>query len=94
MEDVPRAARFYRDVLELAPASEVDEEWAWFWAGEPGTGQRLAVHRGTLLFEEHSPHRPGERWEPRRAVVAGPGLRRGAGGGPRLPCGPWTRRLR
>lgn len=24
--------------------------------------QRIALHGGTLFFEEHSPHPPGERW--------------------------------
>src|SRR5947199_49274 len=31
-------------------------------AGEPGTEQRIAVHKGSLLFEEHSPHPEGHRF--------------------------------
>ena len=62
VEDVPRAARFYRDVLGLIPIREVNEEWAWFWAGEPGVVQRIALHRGTLLYEEKSPLPPGRRF--------------------------------
>ena len=60
--DVSASARFYRDVVGLTPETDGDDEWAWFWVGEPGGGQRLAVHKGTLLFEEHSPHPAGERW--------------------------------
>ncbi|MBC8101492.1 MAG: VOC family protein [Cytophagales bacterium] len=53
--EVSRSATFYRDVVGLIPETEVSPEWAWFWAGEPGISQRLALHRGPLLFEEHSP---------------------------------------
>jgi catechol 2,3-dioxygenase-like lactoylglutathione lyase family enzyme len=60
--DVPAAARFYSEVVGLEPETEANDAWAWFWAGEPGVPQRLALHRGTLLFEEHSPYPPGERW--------------------------------
>ena len=62
--DVARAARFYRDIIGLVPETEPTDEWAWFWAGEVGAPQRLAVHRGPLLFEEHSPHPAGSRWGP------------------------------
>jgi catechol-2,3-dioxygenase len=59
---VRAAARFYRDVVGLAPDGEPHETWAWFWAGEPGAPQRVAVAQGPLLFEEHSPLREGERF--------------------------------
>lgn len=62
VEDVPRAARFYREVVGLTPATEADDEWAWFWTGESHGSPRIALHRGPLLFEEHSPHPPGQRW--------------------------------
>ena len=62
VEDVPRAARFYREVVGLTPATEADDEWAWFWTGESYSSPRSALHRGPLLFEEHSPHPPGQRW--------------------------------
>jgi catechol 2,3-dioxygenase-like lactoylglutathione lyase family enzyme len=62
VSDVPRAARFYREVVGLVPATEADEAWAWFWAGPVGARQRLALRKGPLLFEEHSPRPPGERW--------------------------------
>jgi catechol 2,3-dioxygenase-like lactoylglutathione lyase family enzyme len=74
VQDVPEAARFYRDVVGLELEHETSDEWAWFWAGEPGTPQRIALHRGSLLFEEHSP------------FPEGPPLRHGAlrpGGRPR-----------
>ncbi|MDQ3822596.1 MAG: VOC family protein [Actinomycetota bacterium] len=60
--DVPAAARFYRDVVGLEPDGEASDAWAWFFAGEPGRPQRIALHRGSLLFEEHSPHPEGERF--------------------------------
>ncbi len=62
VQDVPAAAGFYRDVVGLVPEHETSDEWAWFWAGEPGTPQRIALHRGSLLFEEHSPFPEGERF--------------------------------
>ena len=62
VKDVKASACFYQDVVGLAPESEADESWAWFWAGKPGQTQRVALHKGTLLFEEHSPLPEGERW--------------------------------
>jgi catechol 2,3-dioxygenase-like lactoylglutathione lyase family enzyme len=62
VEDVPKAADFYEHVVGLVPEHRTGDEWAWFWAGEPGAAQRLALHRGTLLFEEHSPYPEGERF--------------------------------
>jgi len=62
VEDVPAAARFYEDVVGLTLEHETSDEWAWFWAGRPGEPQRVALHRGPLLFEEHSPLPAGERF--------------------------------
>jgi len=62
VQDVRAAARFYREIVGLIPETEADDAWAWFWAGEPGVNQRVALHKGTLLFEEHSPHPEGERF--------------------------------
>jgi catechol-2,3-dioxygenase len=62
VEDVGRSARFYREVVGLTPENEPENDWAWFWAGEPGRAQRVALHRGPLLFEERSPLPEGERW--------------------------------
>jgi len=62
VEDVPKAARFYEEVVGLTVEHETSDEWAWFWAGRPGEPQRIALHKGSLLFEEHSPLPPGERF--------------------------------
>jgi catechol-2,3-dioxygenase len=62
VDNVERSARFYREVVGLAPENEPENDWAWFWAGEPGRAQRVALHNGPLLFEESSPLPEGERW--------------------------------
>jgi catechol 2,3-dioxygenase-like lactoylglutathione lyase family enzyme len=62
VEDVPKAARFYEHVVGLSPRGAANDEWAWFWAGEPGGAQSVALRRGPLLFEEHSPFPEGERF--------------------------------
>jgi catechol-2,3-dioxygenase len=62
VNDVIAAARFYREVVGLTPETDASETWAWFWAGEPGQTQRVALHRGSLLFEEHSPLPEDHRW--------------------------------
>jgi catechol 2,3-dioxygenase-like lactoylglutathione lyase family enzyme len=62
VDDVRRAARFYEDVVGLDVREPADDDWAWFWAGERDGTQSLALHRGTLLFEEHSPLPRGERF--------------------------------
>ena|SRR2546426_12697203 len=62
VEDVPASARFYEDVVGLMLEHEPSDEWAWFWAGKEGVPQRIALHRGPLLFEEHSPYPEGERF--------------------------------
>jgi catechol-2,3-dioxygenase len=58
VEDVERSARFYREVVGLTPENEPENGWA----GEPGHAQRLALHKGALLFEERSPLPEGSRW--------------------------------
>jgi catechol 2,3-dioxygenase-like lactoylglutathione lyase family enzyme len=62
VEDVPKAADFYEQVVGLEPEHRTGEEWAWFWAGKPGEPQRVALHKGSLLFEEHSPFPEGHRF--------------------------------
>lgn len=62
VKDVQFAAQFYRDVVKLTPETEPSDEWAWFFMGTPDLQQRLALRRGKLLFEEHSPHHEGKRW--------------------------------
>lgn len=60
VDDVVRSADFYENVVGLEPISSPGDEWAWFEAG--CSRQRIAVHRGTLLHEEHSPHPEGHRF--------------------------------
>ena len=62
VRNVDVAARFYREVVGLIPEHEPADDWAWFWAGSPGEKQRIALHKGPLLFGEHSPHPPDRRW--------------------------------
>ena len=66
VQDVPKAARFYRKVVGLAPRTEPDDRWAWFFAGEQGKNQLIGLHKGTLLFEEKGspPKGNGPRWGP------------------------------
>jgi catechol 2,3-dioxygenase-like lactoylglutathione lyase family enzyme len=61
VNDVQRAAEFYENVVGLTVES-ADDEWVWFYVGETEKNQRLAVHRGKLLFEEKSPLPEGKRW--------------------------------
>lgn len=64
VSDVQRAAALYRDIVGLIPETPANDEWAWFWAGEPGVAQRLALRRGPLQFEEFSPRPQGHRFGP------------------------------
>ncbi len=60
--DVRAAAAFYRDLVGLTPETEATDAWAWFRFG--ASNQRLALHKGPLLFEEHSPRPRGQRFGP------------------------------
>ena len=62
VEDVRHSADFYERVVGLEPETPADDEWAWFWAGPQGLAQRVALHKGSLLFEGQSPHAEGERF--------------------------------
>ena len=62
VEDVPRAADFYEHVVGLELEHRTGDEWAWFFAGGTDRKQRIALHRGPLMFEEHSPYPEGERF--------------------------------
>ena len=62
VEDVAKAADFYEHVVGLELEHRTGDEWAWFFAGADDRKQRLAVHRGSLMFEEHSPYPEGERF--------------------------------
>lgn len=61
VEDVPKAADFYEHVVGLE-AEHRNRDWAWFFAGSDDRKQRLALHRGPLLYEQHSPYPEGERF--------------------------------
>ena len=62
VSDVIRSAEFYREVVGLTTETVPNEDWAWFWTGEEYQSARLGLHRGELLFEEHSPLPPGQRF--------------------------------
>jgi catechol 2,3-dioxygenase-like lactoylglutathione lyase family enzyme len=62
VDDVRASAGFYEDVVGLTLENDPSDEWAWFWAGKEGTRQRVALHRGPLLFEEYSPYPEGQRF--------------------------------
>jgi catechol 2,3-dioxygenase-like lactoylglutathione lyase family enzyme len=62
VEDVPKAADFYEHVVGLELEHRTGDEWAWFFAGTTDRKQRVALHRGPLMFEEHSPYPEGERF--------------------------------
>lgn len=57
VKDVKTAARFYKEVVGLTPDPAAaawigdGEEWAWFWAGEPGKRQRIALLKSSLANE-------------------------------------------
>lgn len=50
VRDVPRAARFYRDVVGLRPDTEPSETWAWLWTGSSGASPRLGLTSRPLSF--------------------------------------------
>lgn len=62
VSDISKSTAFYQDVVGLELERTPNAEWAWFWAGRPNQKQRIALHKGPLLFEEHSPHPAGKRW--------------------------------
>ena len=63
VEDVARAATFYRDVVGLTLRTQ-SEDWAWFWTGLEGTSANIWLHKGKLLMQEHSPQGLEPNWGP------------------------------
>jgi catechol 2,3-dioxygenase-like lactoylglutathione lyase family enzyme len=61
--DLEKSTAFYRDVIGLT-VERKSSGWCWFWAGETGSAQRLALRKGSLLFEDLSPRPPASRWGP------------------------------
>lgn len=62
VKDVKKAAAFYKNIVGLMPITETTANWAWFWTGKANTSPRLGLHKGKLLYEEHSPIPEGKRW--------------------------------
>lgn len=62
VSDVACSAAFYREVVGLEVLTPASDEWAWFWSGEVGGSARVALRKGKLLFEEHSPLPEGSRF--------------------------------
>ena len=50
VKDVERSVAFYRDVVGLPVDNVSNKKFAWFWAGPPGTPQRLGITEGPLSF--------------------------------------------
>ncbi len=61
VKDIPKSKKFYEDVVDLTVES-YDKDWVWFNVGDKNGTQRLAIHKGELLFEEKSPLPEGKRW--------------------------------
>ena len=61
VKDIPKSKKFYTNVVGLQ-IEKADEDWVWFFVGEQEQKQRLAIHKGSLLFEEKSPLPEGKRW--------------------------------
>jgi len=50
VKDVARSLAFYRDVVGLQVDNASHAQFAWLWAGPPGTQQRIGVTTGPLSF--------------------------------------------
>jgi len=50
VQDVGRAAAFYRDVVGLVVESAPSPTWAWLWTGAPGTLPRLGLTSRPLSY--------------------------------------------
>ncbi len=61
VKDIPISKKFYEDVVDLTIVSS-DKDWVWFYVGDKNGNQKLAIHKGKLLFEEKSPLPEGKRW--------------------------------
>ncbi len=59
VKDIPISKKFYEDVVDLTVESS-DKDWVWFYVGDKNGNQRLAIHKGELLFEENLPCRKGK----------------------------------
>lgn len=50
VKSVARSVEFYRDVVGLIPDTLSNPTFAWFWAGPPGTAQRIGITEKPLSF--------------------------------------------
>jgi catechol 2,3-dioxygenase-like lactoylglutathione lyase family enzyme len=50
VKSVARSVEFYRDVVGLLPDKLGNPTFAWFWAGPPGTAQRIGITEKPLSF--------------------------------------------
>ena len=64
VKDIGKAVGFYRDVVGLTLRGEPTNDWALFATISPEHPQWLGLHRGDLLYEEHSPRPKGQRFGP------------------------------
>lgn len=71
VSDVTRSAAFYRDVMGLIDLGDPDEEWAAFATISKEHKQWIGIHKGKLLFEEHSPRPEGQRFGPSHFALRG-----------------------
>jgi catechol-2,3-dioxygenase len=61
VKNIPKSKKFYEDIVDLTVENS-DKDWVWFYVGDKNENQRLAIHKGELLFEEKSPLPEGKRW--------------------------------
>lgn len=64
VKDVRKAANFYKYAVGLTALGEADDDWAWFWTGEPRQSPRIGLRKGELLYEQYSPRPAGQRFGP------------------------------
>jgi catechol 2,3-dioxygenase-like lactoylglutathione lyase family enzyme len=64
VQDIGASVRFYRDVIGLALRAEPSDDSASFATVSLENPQWLGLRKGTLLYEEHSPRPPGQRFGP------------------------------
>jgi catechol 2,3-dioxygenase-like lactoylglutathione lyase family enzyme len=50
VKSVARSVEFYRDVVGLIPDKLGNPTFAWFWAGPPGTAQRIGITEKPLSY--------------------------------------------
>jgi catechol 2,3-dioxygenase-like lactoylglutathione lyase family enzyme len=64
VNDVIKAAQFYRDVIGLTLRGDPSEDWASFATISLENPQWLGLRKGRLMHEEHSRRPEGQRFGP------------------------------